>query len=125
MREKIVLQETDEAVMEALRLALELEGFVVFPLADDSGDFVDYIERLRPHVIMLDYKLDGHICIVMCQRIKEKFPYLPVIAMSCNSNIHEEYNKVGFDAYLEKPFDLDLLYHIVRKHIASPGSFSV
>jgi hypothetical protein len=45
--------------------------------------------------------------------------------VSCNGNIHEEYNKAGFDAYIKKPFDFDLLYHIVRKHIANPGSFSV
>jgi DNA-binding response OmpR family regulator len=125
MCEKIVLQETDAAVMETLSLALELEGFVVFPLAADTGDLIDYIDQVRPHIIMLDYKLDGHICIDMCHRIKEKFPHLPVIAMSCNCNIHEEYNKVGFDAYIEKPFDLDRLYHIVRKYIAKPGSASV
>jgi DNA-binding NtrC family response regulator len=74
---------------------------------------------------MLDYKLDGHICIDMCHRIKEKYPHLPVIAMSCNCNIYEEYNKVGFDAYIEKPFDLDRLSYIVRKYIAKPGSASV
>jgi DNA-binding response OmpR family regulator len=37
--------------------------------------------------------------------------------MSCNSNIHEHFDKAGFDAYIRKPFDLDLLYLIVHKYI--------
>ena len=69
---------------------------------------------------MLDYPLHGERSLLVCQHIKEKYPHLPVIASSCNYNIHQEYNKFGFDGYIEKPFDLDLLYQILRKHIPKP-----
>ncbi|MFC0513064.1 hypothetical protein ACFFGT_02595 [Mucilaginibacter angelicae] len=39
---------------------------------------------------------------------------------SYNNNIRQEYHKYGFDGYIEKPFDLDLLYRILRKHIPKP-----
>lgn len=55
----------------------------------------------------------------MCNQIKAKYPHLPVIALSCNNNIHEVYSKFGFDDYISKPFDLDLLYRVLRKHISA------
>lgn len=118
MRETIVIQETDPDVMDALTVALESEDFIVFPLQSCEDDYLGFIEQARPHLVMLDYRLSGSTSIDMCRKIKEKFPYLPVIAMSCNNNIHEHYDRAGFDAYIRKPFDLDLLYKIVRKFIA-------
>jgi len=40
----------------------------------------------------------------ICHRIKRVYPHLPVIAMSCNSNINDEYNKHGFDDYIPQAF---------------------
>ena len=52
--------------------------------------------------------------------IKASYPALPVIAMSCNNNINTVALAAGFDGYLEKPFEFDLLYRILRKHITKP-----
>lgn len=120
MHETIVIQETDPDVMAALTIALEIEDFIVFPLGNCESDYIGFIDHLRPHLVMLDYKLAGNICMEMCRNIKEKFPHLPVVAMSCNSNIHEYYDKAGFDGYIKKPFDLDLLYSIVHKYVQRP-----
>lgn len=118
--ETIIVQDTDQTVLEMLTAALEMEGFEVYPLTSFDDDFLSLIEQLRPHVVMMDYPLRGQRCLEACQRIKEKYPHLPVIASSCNNNIHQEYNRLGFDGYIEKPFDLDLLYRIIRKHIPKP-----
>jgi DNA-binding response OmpR family regulator len=96
---------------------LELEGFQVYAILDDQANFLELIDQLRPHVIMLDFRLSGATCISLCNEIKVKYPHLPVLALSCNNNIHVEYNKYGFDGYIKKPFDLDVLYGILRKHI--------
>lgn len=118
--EKIIVQDTDQTVLEMLTAALEMDNFQVYPIMDFDDDFLSLIEKLRPHVVMLDYPLHGERCLETCQRIKQEYPHLPVIASSCNNNIHQEYNKLGFDGYIEKPFDLDLLYRILRKHILKP-----
>ena len=115
--ETIIVQDTDQTVLEMLTAALEMDNFEVYPLMDYDADFLSLIYQLRPHVVVLDYPLRGERCLAACRRIKEKYPHLPVIASSCNNNIHQEYNKLGFDGYIEKPFDLDLLYCILRKHI--------
>lgn len=119
--ETIIVQDTDQTVLEMLTAALEMDNFEVYPLMDCDADFLSLIDQLRPHVVMMDYPLRGEHCLAACRRIKEKYPHLPVIASSCNSNIHQEYDKLGFDGYIEKPFDLDLLYRILRKHIPKPA----
>ena len=124
MTETIIVQETDADVLDILTLALQMEGFSVFPLLDCGEDFLELIEEVRPHVVVLDYKLDGKRSIEICHLIKARFPHLPVLALSCNSNINEEYDRFGFDGYIKKPFDLDLLYRVLRTHIPKllPGN---
>ena len=117
IEETVIIQETDSSILDILTYALESKGFNVYPLLDCGEDFMDLVEKARPHVVVLDYRLDGKRCIEICHLIKAKYPHLPVLALSCNSNIHEEYDKHGFDDYIPKPFDLDNLYAVLRKHI--------
>lgn len=115
--ETVVIQETDQDVLEVLYAALELEGFRVYALPGADLDFLEVIEQARPHAVILDYRFTGEECITLCRAIKARFPHLPVVAMSCNSNIHEVYDRHGFDDYIPKPFDLDLLYEVLRRYI--------
>jgi len=115
--ETIIVQDTDKHVLEVLTLALELENFNVYPLQDCEANFIELIEQQRPHVVMLDFRIDGKKCMEILKMIKASYPTLPVIAMSCNNNINTVAHASGFDGYLEKPFDFDLLYRILRKHI--------
>ncbi|MDQ0965362.1 DNA-binding NtrC family response regulator [Flavobacterium sp. W4I14] len=119
--ETIIIQDTDEQILEVLMLALELENFKVFPLHGCDANFIELIEKNRPQVMMLDFQIDGKKSIEILRTIKEKYPNLPVIAMSCNNNINKLAYASGFDGYIEKPFVFDLLYSILRKHIATPG----
>ncbi|UOE52492.1 response regulator [Mucilaginibacter sp. SMC90] len=114
---EIILQETDQDILEILKYALEAEGYQVYALMDSTADFIALIEDHRPHVVMLDFRLDGKICLEILETIKAKYPHLPVIAMSCNHNINDEYSVHGFDDYISKPFDLEHLYLTLRKYI--------
>ena len=115
--ETIIFQETDPDILEVLYAALELEGYQVYAVQDCEPDFIEIIDKARPHVVMLDYRLSGEACKAFCLAIKKHYPHLPVLALSCNSNINECYHRDGFDGYVEKPFDLDQLYRILRAHI--------
>jgi DNA-binding response OmpR family regulator len=115
--ETIIVQETDKSILEVLTLALEMENFNVYPLQDCEANFIELIEKNRPHVVMLDFRIDGKKCLEILKTIKASYPTLPVIAMSCNNNINTVALASGFDGYIEKPFDFDLLYKILRKHI--------
>jgi len=115
--ETIIIQDTEKDVLDVLTAALELEHFKVFSVMDYKTDIIRMIGRIRPHVVILDYRLEGEECKRICREIKKRYPHLPVVAMSCNSNINEVYDRHGFDDYIEKPFDLDHLYEVLRKHI--------
>jgi len=118
--ETILIQETDRSILDILTIALQMEGFDVFAMLADDQYFMDKIEETRPHVVLLDFRLDGQICIDMCRLIKNKYPHLPVLALSCNTNIDVVYDRYGFDGYIKKPFDIDQLYRILRKHMIKP-----
>jgi DNA-binding response OmpR family regulator len=115
--ETIIVQETDSDVLDILTYALQQGGFNVYPLLNCDDKFLDIIEQTKPHVVMLDFKLRGEECMRVLREIKTKYPHLPVIAASCNSNINEDYDRAGFDDYIPKPFDLESLYLTLRKHI--------
>jgi len=117
MQPTIIVQETDSDVLDIITYALGEGGFDVYPLLTCEEDFLDIIEKTRPHVVMLDFKLKGEEAMRVLQEIKAKYPHLPVIASSCNFNINTAYNRLGFDDYIPKPFDLEALYFTLRKHI--------
>jgi DNA-binding response OmpR family regulator len=90
--ETVILQETETSILEILTYALRSEGFQVFPLLDCGEDFMGLVEKTRPHVILLDYQLGGKRCVEICYLVKAKYPHLPVLALSCNSNINVAYD---------------------------------
>ena len=114
--EHILLQDNDPDLLEVLTIVLEEAGYQVFSTTDCT-DILHYIDSLRPHVVMLDFKLSGEQCIETYKLIRDKYSHLPVIALSCNSKFDKEYSKLGFDGYILKPFDLDNLYSILRKYV--------
>jgi DNA-binding response OmpR family regulator len=94
-----------------------MDGFNVYALLEADRDFLGLIDKARPHLVMLDFRFSGEECMEVCQEIKQRYPHLPVLALSCNSNIQSIYTKAGFDDYITKPFDLEQLYGILRKYI--------
>jgi CheY-like chemotaxis protein len=97
-------------------------GFSFYGLAQCDGNFLELIASIRPHVIMLDFRFSGEDCIRLCREIKTVYPHLPVLALSCNSNINEVYDQHGFDNFIPTPFDLEELYKILRQHIPEKQS---
>lgn len=122
--ETVIIQDTNKDILDVLTTALELEHFNVFTVMDDEPDLLGMINKLRPHVVVLDFRLEGTECVRICREIKARYPHLPVVAMSCNSNINELYDKHGFDDYIPKPFDLEHLYNVLRKHIPKQEALS-
>ena len=118
---KVFIQENEQDIIDILCIALELENFETFAVLGYDADFIGLINKFRPHLAMLDYRLDGKDCIHIARLIKKSYPDLPLIASSCNPVIEENYKGHGFDGYLCKPFDLDYLYQTLRSFINLPN----
>jgi DNA-binding NtrC family response regulator len=117
MEPTIIVQETDNDVLDIITYALGEGGFTVYPLLTCDEGFLKVIEKTKPHVVILDFKLKGEEAMRVLREIKAVYPHLPVIASSCNSNINDAYDRLGFNDYIDKPFDLDVLFSTLRKHI--------
>lgn len=90
-----MVQDTDESILDVLKIALEMEGFKVIPILHCNDDIMDIIDRNRPHLVVLDIRLTNTDCLAICQKIKVKYPHLPVVALSCNVNIRRNMQRTA------------------------------
>ncbi|MES2419263.1 MAG: response regulator [Bacteroidota bacterium] len=116
--ETVIVQDTDQAILDVLTIVLQSEGFKVYPIVSLNDNFLDIIPKIKPQVIVLDYKLKGLDSIRQCRRIKEKFPRMPILALSCNNDIDQQHKISGFDGYMKKPFDLDHFCNTLKRYVS-------
>jgi DNA-binding response OmpR family regulator len=112
---KVIIQDNDYCIREIITLCLNEEGINVLPL-EFARDVLSNFETYYPDVAILDFKINGGEAIETCRQIKEKYPDVPVLAMSCNNKIKFNYSRFGFDDFIEKPFDIDDLLTIVLRN---------
>jgi DNA-binding response OmpR family regulator len=114
--ETIMIQEADPATLDVVTTALQMEGYRVCGLTDDQENALELIRRHRPKMVLVDCWPSSYSGKQVSHWVKTHFPQLPVIAFSCDNRIEENYRQFGFDHYIKKPFDLELLYQVVRKY---------
>ena len=101
--------------------------------AHDGMEALPILTSQRPQIVLSDVKMPRMNGFELCRYIKQKpdLNYMPVILLtSCvdDASIEEGY-KTGAEAYITKPFDMDLLsiqiqnimhnHNIVKKHYAT------
>jgi DNA-binding response OmpR family regulator len=115
---KLLVVDDDEAILEALRMALETFGYSVETLS--RGDEVlKKAISFMPNLILLDYLLSGTdgIEILLALRKNRKTANIPVIIISAHPSAKKNALEKGADGFLAKPFDLDELANTIKKCI--------
>ena len=116
-REKILVVEDEENILEAIKYSLTSEGFDVYG-AEDGEKGLEMARELGPDLVLLDVmlpKIDGfEVC-----RILRKDMDLPVFMLSAKA---EEIDRVvgleiGADDYITKPFSMRELVVRVRNSL--------
>ncbi|SHM98705.1 response regulator [Mucilaginibacter sp. OK098] len=115
--ETIMVQEADAATLDVVTTALQMEGYRVCSLTDTNENALEMIRRYHPKLVLLDCWLRHHSDKQISHWIKSHFPRLPVIALSSDKQIDQEYHKLGFDGYLKKPFDMEVLYRVTQTYL--------
>lgn len=105
----ILIQEGDQSIREIFSTFLEMVGYHVKTLRLCDEKLLEWIDQYNPALVILDFCFLGTAASAMCRQIKLLRRDLPVLAMSCNSNIGAIYQQHGFDGFVAKPFDLDVL----------------
>lgn len=104
----IIEDDVDEAAF--LKEFLESKGFTAIT-AKDGGQAQSAFVMRQPDFILLDLILPTESGFEICERFKQKKPDIPIVILSAIELDDSKHlaERVGADAYLEKPFDPDEL----------------
>ena len=104
---KVLIVDDDPAILDAVSLILEDEGYEV--AAAVGGNIVRIAEQERPDIVLLDIRLSGQDGRDVCRALKTTpaTAHVPVLMISANQQGAAYAQQAGADDYLAKPFELD------------------
>ena len=121
MAKKILVIEDDRDIRESIQYALEEGGYDV--VASEDSKVLKQFEQIAPDMVLLDNWLTEWKSDANGQQISWNLKtnpatkHIPVVIISAVSNIKEIAEAGLADGYLRKPFDLDELLALVKKHV--------
>jgi CheY-like chemotaxis protein len=123
MENKVVLIAEDFfLIRNIIQNKLEPHGFKTLN-AENAEQVLETIEKNDVDIILLNPNIlmpNGKSCVKAIRSIThEKKANIPIIAITGNPFNHslKQFQKMGFDAYLEKPINFDLLIDMLKEII--------
>ncbi|GAB4300733.1 MAG: response regulator transcription factor [Myxococcota bacterium] len=117
MKEKILVVDDEEDILELLGRNLAKEGYVVFT-ALSGEDALAQASREKPDLILLDLMLPGIDGLEVCRKLKsaETTSLIPVIIVSAKGEDSDIVAglELGADDYVTKPFSPRVLIARIR-----------
>jgi CheY-like chemotaxis protein len=115
MKKKVLIADDDPAILDALQLMLEDEGYDV--RTSENGESIKQLKDF-PDVLLLDIWMSGIDGRDICKALKssEETKHIPVIMISANRDTEQIAREAGADDFLTKPFEMDQLLEKVKKY---------
>jgi two-component system response regulator MprA len=112
---KILVVDDERAVREALRRALELEGYEI-ELAADGAEALEKLEEASPDAMILDVLMPRVDGLAVCRRLRASGNRLPVLMLTARDAVENRVAGLdaGADDYVTKPFALEELRARIR-----------
>lgn len=118
MKKKILIAEDDKAIIEVVKIILENEGYII--IATDREEAINQaLKEHTPDLILLDIWLSGEDGGQIAKLLKQKkeTKHIPIIIMSANNETEKITKEAGANDFLLKPFNIDDLLYVVKKHL--------
>ena len=118
-RETILVVDDDRDLQRMLRTALEAKGFRV-ETADDGLAAVDFLKIRKADLTVLDIfmpTMDGWAALAQIHRFPDPPPVV-VLSGTSEANITPRIFREGVQAFISKPFRLDVLINTCQELIA-------
>lgn len=119
-KKTILIAEDDPAILEAVKMILEMEDYNV---VTTSGD-LSLIKKTLPDLVLLDIRMSGIDGRDICKELKkdEKTKNIPVIIISASREVKESAKEAGANGFLAKPFEMDELIRLVSEYLSKDQS---
>ncbi len=104
---KILVADDDLAIIDSLKIMLELYDYSVCTTAD--GSVVKMMRSEKPDLLLLDIWMSGVDGRDLCREIKKDkiFKHIPIIMISASRDVSKSSKEAGADDFIAKPFELD------------------
>lgn len=113
-RSRILIADDDVLVRGSLAAVLEYEGFTV----DEAGDGSEAVARATAHppdLVLLDLNMPGMDGWAAFNKLDHVRPLVPVIIITARPNQYPEAQRLGVDAFMEKPLNIPVLVRAIRR----------
>jgi two-component system response regulator MprA len=113
---RILVVDDERAVRDALRRALELQGYEVELAADGAEALAALEANGQPDAVVLDILMPGIDGLEVCRQIRRSGNAVPVLMLTARDAVGDRVEGLdaGADDYLVKPFALEELLARVR-----------
>src|ERR687887_30989 len=113
----VVLVEDNDVFREALELLLGLRPDIrIIASVSDGADAARVAARLRPDVVLMDYRLPGLDGVQATRAVLEACPEAAVVCLSASANLRERdaLTEAGAVACLRKDEGLEAIVEAIR-----------
>jgi DNA-binding response OmpR family regulator len=114
---RILLVDDDAEIVEAMRYALEKQGYQIF-IARDGNQGLAMAEVEHPDLVILDMMMPKRSGFLVLEKLcRADLKTAKVIMITANEGSrHKEYaERLGVDDYIRKPFAMDKLVEAVQR----------
>ena len=113
----------DRSIRWVLEKALERDG-IAYESFVSAAEVLQAIGSGDPCVLVSDIRMPGESGLVLLEKVKERFPRLPVIIMTAYSDLDSAVAAFqgGAFEYLPKPFDVDHAVALIRRAMAESSA---
>ena len=118
---RILLVEDNEVFREALELLLGMRADIdVVASVGDGSEALAAVERHRPHVVLMDYRLPGLDGVQATLAVREAHPEVAVVGLTASANEREveALYEAGAVACLTKDQELDDIVEALKQAAA-------
>jgi two-component system nitrogen regulation response regulator NtrX len=112
---RVLVVDDEKAIRDALRLTLEYEGYRMIEAAS-GAEALERVEPERAEIMLLDIKMPRMDGLEVLDRVRERWPELPVIMISGHGTIATavEALQKGAQDFMEKPLEREVVLHRIR-----------
>ncbi len=115
MKKRILVVDDESTILQTVEDILEDEGFV--PVCAKSGEeALEILDNDVPDLVLLDIWLPGMDGLEVLKRIKDNWPFLPVVMMSGHGTVETavKATKLGAYDFIEKPLSYEQLILTIK-----------